>query len=491
MKEVLQNLSRKEVKKNLTRIEPQESYSDLIADTLEEKVFGQRDACKAVGRQLAMSEAGIGSRKKPLGSMLFLGPSGVGKTEMSRAVANHMFQDPDSDRVKIINMAEMTERHYITKFVGSPPSYVGYDEKPLIPHDWLHKGRSIIVLDEFEKAHYDVRQLFLGVLDKGLMDARAGREGNKPLDFRDSIIIFTANIAGRKIQEITEGRSFGFCDGEKDKTKDVEAAAHHGLKRHLSPEFVNRLDSIVVFQEIKDRDVHTKIYNKFLDERNREISENLGAYAPFFATTDEFREYILDMAGNKGGREMRRILDRELFDKAADCIMGQDLMGKPIVADREDDCTYFYTDDSKPHEAPIPEPPKAEEPKKGGSSSDLATLWKPYLTPPKGDTPTGKAPSGFIPKEGEKETPKEKPKRKPKKPEGPDKPNNPPEDKGDPDHYEIEVTHPKLKENVVFMVGEENNETIDIIICTKKNKVARMGQIIRNVPLVPLMPENI
>jgi len=348
---MMPSFTRADVQHSMERVTPQESYSDEIAQELSQTVYGQEDACKAVGRRMALFESGLSDPNRPLGSIFELGPSGVGKTEMAHAASKYMFGDPDSERLKIINMSEMTEKHYITRFVGSPPSYVGYKEQPLIPHDWLHNGRSIIVLDEFEKAHPAVQQLWLGVLDKGKMDSRKGEAGAQPLDFRQSLLFFTANIGGKEMHDIAEGgNQVGFASTgltAEQKTRQINQVAQRGLENTLSPEFINRLDDIVIFQEIRDRAIFNNILSKFIAERNGFLRDKLKGEAPYFGVTDEFRKYILDTVGNKGGRELKRQLERDLFDKAADVFMGFDVTGRPLVADFDDDeqDVVFYTDE--------------------------------------------------------------------------------------------------------------------------------------------------
>lgn len=352
MSERLTLLNSQDVKATMRRIEPQESFSESISKQLQETVYGQEEAMDAIARRLALFGTGLSDPKRPLGAMFFLGPSGVGKTEASHAAAKYMFGDTHSGRLKIINMAEMTEQHDTKKFVGSPPSYVGYGEKPLIAHDWLHAGRSIIVLDEFEKAHPAVQQLFLGALDKGSMDARNGNAGIQPLDFKNTLFIFTANIGGKQMHEISEGQSgIGFKTTElteEQKQQRIKGIADKGLKEHLSPEFLNRIDDIIVFSEIRDRAIHAKIFDKFLAYRNADLVEGFGKDAPYFAVTEEFKNALLDSVGNKGGREMKRELERKLFDKAADVFMGMDVLRRPLVADIEDGETVFYTSDPEP-----------------------------------------------------------------------------------------------------------------------------------------------
>lgn len=413
MKEMLSGLNRADVQGTLRRVEPQESYSEQIAQRLGNTVYGQPEACQVIGRRLALFESGLSDPRKPLGSIFEIGPTGVGKTEMAHAAADYMFGDPDSDRLKIINMSEMTEKHYITRFVGSPPSYVGYNEKPLIEHDWLHAGRSIVVLDEFEKAHPAIQQLFLGVLDKGMMDARKGGEGGKPLDFRQALIMFTANIAGKEIHDISEGgKRMGFVaqePTEQEKGRDIQRVAEKGMKDILSPEFINRLDDIVVFQEIRDRVILDKILSKFIDQRNEQLVALRAGEAPYFAVTSEFRDFVLDSVGMRGGREMKRQLERQLFDKAADVFMGVDVRGKPLVADHDpEDGVVFYTDDSEPTVEAVGK-------KNNDTLAEMGRLTPGTEVPIKGETPKPPLDSGTDGKqtrtagddEGGKETPKD------------------------------------------------------------------------------------
>lgn len=347
MKEVLRNLAQAEVKAKMQRLEtPGVSRADYISHTLSKSVYGQPEACDAVARRIAIAEAGFADPTRPMASVYSLGGSGTGKTELAHALAGYMFEDPNSERLKIINMGEFQEAHTAMRFVGAPPSYVGYNEKPEIPHEWLHKGRSIIVFDEVEKAHPSIHRMLLSILDKGKINARAGGQGVVPLNFTQSFIFFTSNIAANQIQNITEGRGkLGFSTGQEADTKnhDISQVAHAELKKSFSPEFIARLDEVVVFKPLEGRKVWESIFYKFITQRNQQLHESMAENAPFFTATNEFKDFIL-ASGGQNARQIRNLLEKEMFAKAANAFMGEDLTGQPIVADYEDENVVFYTD---------------------------------------------------------------------------------------------------------------------------------------------------
>lgn len=379
MIEAFVQLRSEDVRSRMTRIDTSVSASEGINHQLQETVFGQPEATRAVARRLNLLNSGLSAHDKPLGSMFFLGPAGVGKTEMAHAAAKVMFNDPDSSRLRILNMSEFSEDHTITKLVGAPPSYVGWNETPAIPHNWLHGGRSIIVFDEIDKAAPKVKQALLSIMDKGKLDARNASKGAEELDFTNALVIFTANVAGHEIAQITEGRrGIGFRGAEptqSDKHRRIQGEAEKGMRLAFSPEFVNRLDDIVVFEPLTDPLLYDRMITKFLDQKNHQLLEDYqtvitdpqgmmvkdvhgqvmySSQAPYFAVTQEFRQMILPLVVGKGGRELRRKLDSLLFDPAADVFQSIDVRRRPIVADVEDGKVVFYTDVQR-EEDPLPE----------------------------------------------------------------------------------------------------------------------------------------
>lgn len=345
MKEVLRSLHRDEVQGNMQRLETDTAYADFVAARLGETVLGQQEACEAVARRVVIFEAGFNDPTRPLGSIYELGPSGTGKTEMAHALSKYMFDDPDSDRLKIINMGEFSEGHTAMRFVGAPPSYVGYGEKPEISHDWLHAGRSIIVFDEAEKAHPKIHRMMLSMLDKGKLNSRNGQHGVEPLDFSRSFLFFTSNVGAQEIQNITDGRRMGFeaSPSQDTKERDINRVARAELKKAFAPEFIKRLDEIVTFKPLEGREVFEGIFWKFITERNNQLRESLTENAPFFAATNEFKDFIIKEGGGDA-RQIRALLEREMFAKAASAFMQVDITGRPLVADYEDGRVVFYTD---------------------------------------------------------------------------------------------------------------------------------------------------
>lgn len=338
----------------LVRLEPQASLSSEIAEELSLTVFDQPEACKAVGKRLAMFETNLTDPNRPLGVLYFLGQPGTGKTEMAHAAAKYMFNDANSSRLKKLNMSEFSEAHYAARLTGSPPGYVDHDQPPVIPHDWLHSGRSIILFDEVEKAHPIVHKTLLSIMDRGTLDARDGRRGVETLDFRNALIILTSNVASAEISQILAGRKgIGFGAKEADKQIQIKEAASKGLKSKFPPEFIDRIDEVVVFEPLDNPETLNAIITKFIGERNDYLKDTLEKRAPFIGLTTEARDFIVSKSKGQGGREIKKLLETHVFEKFADVVSGMDYRGKPFVADIENGKTSWYTDDSVFKEEPI------------------------------------------------------------------------------------------------------------------------------------------
>lgn len=342
MNERLTTLTSAQVKENLIPVEPNGSYVEEIQKDLESVVFGQSEAMRAIARRVGLFDSGLKDKGKPIGSMMFLGPTGVGKTEAARAITKHFFGKPDSPRLKIINCAELSQEHTALRLTGSPPSYVGFNEQALIPHDWLHKGRSVIVFDEIEKAHPAVHKALLSILDKGTLDARNSYAGAQPLDFSNSIILMTSNVGSAEINRKGQ-RHIGFIGQREDENISNSDIGKRELRKAFAPEFINRLDEIVVFEKL-GRVQFEQIFWKFIDEANTQPDQKV-----FLSATEEFKDFVISQVNQAfGGRGLKRVLDREFFERAADILMSEDLTNRPLVADREGDKTYFYTTEPPP-----------------------------------------------------------------------------------------------------------------------------------------------
>ena len=213
---------------------------------MHKRVIGQDEAVSAVAKAIKRSRMGLKDPNKPIGSFLFLGPTGVGKTELSKALAENLFGSEDS--LIRIDMSEYMESHSVAKLIGSPPGYVGYDEAGQLTEKVRRKPYSVILFDEIEKAHPDVMNMLLQVLDDGRLTDSQGRTVN----FKNTVIIMTSNV-GAKL--ITDKKTLGFIEekesGEKE-YQDIKKDVMGELKKEFKPEFLNRIDEIIVFHKLED-----------------------------------------------------------------------------------------------------------------------------------------------------------------------------------------------------------------------------------------------
>lgn len=351
MKELLKGLENQQIKEKLKRLDPPNSYVSEIAGELSQTVFGQEEATRVVARRVAMFETGLNDPKRPLGVEFFLGPTGVGKTEMSHALSKHLFGTADSDQLKIIDCSEFWDNHTISRLIGAPPSYIGYGDPPLITQEFLNK-RNVIVFDEVEKGAKQLHRVLLSIMEDGRATTRVRTSYGTvetELDFSKSMIILTSNVGAAELDKAKRGGgAIGFNTNSPEKNLDV--IGKNALKeafKHM-PEFVGRLDDIVVFQPLK-KEHYEKIFWKFLNEFNSDLKYTL-ELPPFITASKEFRDYVLEKIDYQfGARDMRHILDKELMERLADYLMAYDLYGKAIVATYEDGKIEFYSEGAKRH----------------------------------------------------------------------------------------------------------------------------------------------
>lgn len=331
-------------------VSPENSTVNEIANSLGTVVFGQEEACLVMAKAIARFEAGVGvDGRRPLESALFTGETGTGKTEMAHAIALHMFGDKNSERLKILNMGEYSERHDVKKITGSPPSYVGGEEESAIPHDWLHKGRSetnpqfpsIIVFDEIEKADRSVQRAMLSIMDKGTLDARNGKHGFEPLDFSRSVILMTSNIGAA---DMKKGRLGFASNNEREDSSDI---GDHAVKKEfaLMPEFLGRVDDRVVFKRL-GREQYEQIFDKFIDELNRGMKETRSSY-PDVVPSQEYVDFLLSKVDYSfGARDIKKAIQRELTPFITDYVLSGTMDGEVIYIayDEENDEVSFHTD---------------------------------------------------------------------------------------------------------------------------------------------------
>ena len=231
-----------------------------MEDALHKRVVGQDEAVHAVADAIRRSRAGLSDPNRPNGSFLFLGPTGVGKTELCKALAEFLFDSTDA--MVRIDMSEFMEKHSVSRLIGAPPGYVGYEEGGYLTEAVRRRPYSVILLDEVEKAHHDVFNVLLQVLDDGRLTDGQGRT----VDFRNTVIVMTSNLGSQQIQDMSD---YGGSDSEEDYTK-MKAAVMGVVQAHFRPEFINRLDEIVVFRAL----------DKIADPQDRAHPDRLSRQAP-------------------------------------------------------------------------------------------------------------------------------------------------------------------------------------------------------------------
>ena len=290
-----------------------------LEKSLHERVIGQEEAVEAVAKAIRRGRVGLKDPKRPIGSFLFLGPTGVGKTELSKALAESLFGDENA--MIRIDMSEYMEPHSVSKLIGSPPGYVGFDEGGQLTEKIRRKPYSVILFDEIEKAHPDVMNMLLQILEDGRLTDSQGRTVN----FKNTVIIMTSNIGARLI---TEKKSLGFTMKDKEKgkeTKEYEETKKEvmeALKKELRPEFINRIDEIIVFHKLTDNEI-----NQIIDIMLKEVIKRLADQKIKIELEPEVKELIASKGIDKnfGARPLRRTIQSVLEDKLAEEILDGNL----------------------------------------------------------------------------------------------------------------------------------------------------------------------
>ncbi|UVI36965.1 ATP-dependent Clp protease ATP-binding subunit [Brevibacterium spongiae] len=280
-----------------------------MEDVLHDRVVGQDEAVTAVSRAIRRSQTGMSDPNRPIGSFLFLGPTGVGKTELAKALAQTLFDD-ESAMIRF-DMSEFGERHTVSRLVGAPPGYVGYDEAGQLTEQVRRRPYSVILLDEVEKAHPDAFNLLLQVLDDGRLTDGQGRT----VDFRNTVIIMTSNLGS----EFMSGNPLGFSSGDSgDAEKDLKAKVMGRLKEFMRPEFINRIDDTVMFSRLDRDQLHAIVGHQLEASKQR-----LQAQGISLDVSAEALDWLADKGYEPefGARPLRRVIQRELDDRIADLLV--------------------------------------------------------------------------------------------------------------------------------------------------------------------------
>jgi ATP-dependent Clp protease ATP-binding subunit ClpC len=282
-----------------------------MEDELHRRVVGQDRAIEAISRAIRRSRAGLKDPSRPIGSFVFAGPTGVGKTELARALAEFLFADRNA--LIRVDMSEYMEKFSVSRLIGAPPGYVGYEDSGTLTKAVRRKPYSVVLLDEIEKAHPDVFNILLQVLDEGHLTDNYGRV----IDFKNTVIIMTSNLGAR---DIGKGKGLGFhSPSEQSNFEVMEAKVTEEINRAFNPEFINRLDDTIVFHPLTKEQIGQIIHNLLADVQKRLAEEELT-----LRLTDDAVEFVVDHGFDEkfGARPLRRAIQRYLEDPLSEKILG-------------------------------------------------------------------------------------------------------------------------------------------------------------------------
>lgn len=304
-----------------------EKLKNLDAN-LHKRVIGQEEAVEAVSKAIKRSRMGLKDPNKPIGSFLFLGPTGVGKTELSKALAENLFGTEDA--LIRIDMSEYMESHSVAKLIGSPPGYVGYEEAGQLTEKIRRKPYAVILFDEIEKAHPDVMNMLLQVLDDGRLTDSTGRTVN----FKNTVIIMTSNIGARLI---TEKKSLGFVNTNEDSNKEYENTKKDvmgELKKGFKPEFLNRIDEIIVFHKLEETQIR-----KIVDILIANVAKLLKSQNIELEVDDTAKDLVAKKGTDQayGARPLKRAIQTMIEDKIAEAMLDDKVKGKVKVSAKDDE----------------------------------------------------------------------------------------------------------------------------------------------------------
>ncbi len=281
-----------------------------MEEELHKRVVGQDQAIKAIARAIRRSRAGLKDPRRPIGSFVFAGPTGVGKTELARALAEFLFAEEDA--LIRVDMSEYMEKFSVSRLIGAPPGYVGYEDSGTLTKAVRHKPYSVVLLDEIEKAHPDVFNILLQVLDEGHLTDNYGRV----IDFKNTVVIMTSNLGAR---DIGKGRGLGFhLPSEQSQFEAMEAKVTEEINRAFNPEFINRLDDIIIFHPLTRDQIAQIVQNLLRDVQKRLTEERLT-----LRMTDEAVNFLIEHGYDEkyGARPIKRAIQRYLEDPLSEKIL--------------------------------------------------------------------------------------------------------------------------------------------------------------------------
>ncbi|WP_417874764.1 ATP-dependent Clp protease ATP-binding subunit [Xanthomarina gelatinilytica] len=305
-----------------------------LPELIKGKVIGQDDAVSKVVKAIQRNRAGLKDPNKPIGSFIFLGQTGVGKTQLAKVLSKQLFDSEDS--LIRIDMSEYMEKFAISRLVGAPPGYVGYEEGGQLTEKIRRKPYAVVLLDEIEKAHPDVFNMLLQVLDDGYLTDSLGRK----IDFRNTIIIMTSNIGSRKLKDFGTGVGFGTASQKAQEDANARSVIENALKKAFAPEFLNRIDDVIVFNALEREDI-----DKIIDIELEKLIERIKALGYTLKLSKKAKDYIADKGFDKqyGARPLKRAIQKYIEDKLAEEIINSNIQEGDTIAMDLDSKTHELT----------------------------------------------------------------------------------------------------------------------------------------------------
>ena len=283
---------------------------------IADSVIGQKDAIKKVVKAIRRNRAGLKDPNKPIGTFIFLGPTGVGKTHLAKVLARYLFDSEDA--LVRIDMSEYMEKFAVSRLVGAPPGYVGYEEGGQLTEKVRRRPYSIVLLDEIEKAHPDIFHILLQVLDDGVLTDSLGRR----VDFKNTIVIMTSNIGSRQLKDFGSGVGFSTSAKQNQGSEIAQSVIESALKKAFAPEFLNRIDDVVIFESLNREDIH-----KIIDIELRNLFNRIRKMGYEPAISDAAKDYIVDKGWDEqfGARPLKRAIQKYIEDTLAEEIIKTNL----------------------------------------------------------------------------------------------------------------------------------------------------------------------
>ncbi len=293
-----------------------------MPELLKGQVIGQEEAITKVVRAIQRNRAGLKDPNKPIGSFIFLGPTGVGKTELAKVLAKYLFDSEDS--LVRIDMSEYMEKFAVSRLIGAPPGYVGYEEGGQLTEKVRRKPYSVVLLDEIEKAHPDVFNLLLQVLDDGLLTDSLGRK----VDFKNTIIIMTSNIGSRQLKDFGTGVGFNTAAKQSQADDNAKSVIESALKKAFAPEFLNRIDDVVIFNSLSKEDIH-----KIIDIELEHLYKRTSDLGYKLTLTSEAKDFLGEKGFDTqfGARPLKRAIQKYIEDSLAEEIIKGELAEGDVI----------------------------------------------------------------------------------------------------------------------------------------------------------------